>query len=44
MIKYVVKYVDDVNVKHIAFAKSMAEVKFYQDRFTEVSFDFLKNF
>ena len=41
MVKFVVSYRDDLFRKHMAFVKTFAEVKFYQDRFTEVSFEIL---
>ena len=34
---YIVYYVDDFHKKHIAFVKSFKEVKFFRERFGEIT-------
>ena len=41
MVKFIVYYKDDSHIKHMTFVSSIAEVKFIQERFSEVSFEIL---
>lgn len=41
-VSFKVEYLDDSNRTHWAFVKSVASIKFYQDRFTVLSIEQMK--
>ena len=40
---FVVHYLDDFNKQHMAFVKTMREVRFIQDRFGHVTYETTSN-